>query len=45
VPAPHNTGRPTSAAPPPPAPAPADTSAPEGFTRVPAQPWHPQAPQ
>lgn len=45
VPAPHNTGSPTSAAPPPPAPAPADTSAPEGFTRVPAQPWHPQAPQ
>jgi hypothetical protein len=42
-----DTPLPTPAAPPPP-PAPAsapDGSAPDGFTVVPAKPWHPQAPQ
>ncbi|PZS28344.1 MAG: hypothetical protein DLM61_15060 [Pseudonocardiales bacterium] len=42
VPAPHTESRPTSEAPPAP---PADTSAPEGFTRVPSKPWNPQPPQ
>lgn len=45
--APHTTSHPASEAPPPP-PAPAsapDGSAPDGFTVVPAKPWHPQAPQ
>lgn len=42
VPAPRNTGSPTSAAAPPPQ---EPTSAPDGFTRVPSQPWHPQAPE
>lgn len=43
VPAPPPASRPISEEPPPPPPA--DTSAPEGFTRVPASPWNPKAPQ
>jgi hypothetical protein len=39
---PQNQPSPPSAASPPP---PAPSSAPEGWTRVPAQPWKPQAPQ
>ncbi len=42
APAPHTESPPTAEAPPPP---PADTSAPDGFTRVPSKPWKPQAPQ
>jgi hypothetical protein len=41
APAPRTESRPTDEAPPPPA----DTSAPEGFTRVPNKPWTPPAPQ
>jgi hypothetical protein len=45
VPPSHNTSRPDSAEPPPPPAPPADTSAPDGFTRVPVKPWNPPAPQ
>jgi hypothetical protein len=44
APAPRTESRPTAEAPQPPPP-PADTSAPDGFTRVPSKPWKPQPPQ